>query len=316
MNLKTIFLAGGRFWGLQKYMDTEVKGIVETEVGYANGHTETVKFNDLHQDNTGYCEVVKVSYDADAITLGELLDEYYYTIDPTAYNRQGVDVGSQYRTGIYYIDEADCEIIKKSLSNLQKSYEYSILVECEPLTKYITAEPYNQKYLSKNPRGYCPIDFKKIRELKAAIVKPELYKRKTRQELEALLTPLQYEVTQESKTESAFENEYWNKFDDGIYVDITTGEPMFSSKDKYDAKTGFASFGKPLDPNAVIEFPDVLDENLTLQATGRVGKTFLGHIYNDGPDGGKRYSINSAALRFIPAEDLEKEGYGYLKLKF
>ncbi|MDD5945802.1 MAG: peptide-methionine (S)-S-oxide reductase MsrA [Clostridia bacterium] len=312
MNIKNIYLAGGCFWGLQKYMDTEVNGIIETEVGYANGITEDVKYNDLHQNNTGYCETVKVVYDSDVISLSELLKEYYYTIDPTSINRQGVDVGSQYRTGIYYTDEADRPIIEASLAELQKKYTQAVVVECLPLTKYITAEGYHQKYLDKNPRGYCHINFAKIKDLKAAVVDPSLYSRKTRQELQEFLTPIQYAVTQENKTETPFENEYWDKFDEGIYVDVTTGEPMFSSKDKFDAKTGFASFTKPIDPNAVTEFPDVFDENLTLQVMSRVGKAYLGHIYTDGPNGSKRYSINSAALRFVPACDMEKEGYGYL----
>lgn len=312
MAIKTIYLAGGCFWGLQKYMDTEVKGVIETEVGYANGHTEDVKYNDLHQNDTGYCETVKVKYDSDIISLKNLLDEYYFTIDPTILNRQGVDVGSQYRTGIFYIDESDRPIIEKSLEELQKYYEKPIVVECKPLTKYITAEKYHQKYLVKNPGGYCHINFQKIRNLKAAVIDPSLYTKKTRQELEKTLTPLQYAVTQQNETEPAFDNEYWNKFDDGIYVDITTGEPMFSSKDKIDINSGYAVFTKPIDPNAITEMPDIFSGNIDLTALmSRVGKSYLGHLYEK--DGQKHYSINSASLRFIPAEDMEKEGYSYLK---
>ncbi|MCD8037360.1 MAG: peptide-methionine (S)-S-oxide reductase MsrA [Clostridiales bacterium] len=312
MNKKEIYLAGGCFWGLQKYMDTEVKGVIETEVGYANGHLDDVKYNDLHKMETGFCETVKVVYDSDVIPLSELLEEYYYTIDPTSINRQGVDVGSQYRTGIYYTDESEKETIEASLLNLQKRYAEKVVVECLPLTKYITAELYHQKYLDKNPRGYCHINFNKIRTLKAAVIDPSLYTRKSRQELKETLTPLQFAVTQENESESPFENEYWDKFDDGIYVDITTGEPLFSSKDKYDAGDGYASFKKPIDPNAIEEFPDVFDEDLTMQAISRVGRAFLGHIYDE-PGGKKRYSINSASLRFIPSADIDKEGYGYIK---
>ena len=124
---------------------------------------------------------------------------------------------------------------------------------------------------------------------------------------------MQYAVTQEHETETPFENEYWNNFEKGIYVDVTTGEPLFSSADKYDAKTGFPSFTKPLDPNTITEIDDVFDENLNLEAISRVGKAHLGHIYNDDPDGSRRYSINSAALLFIPESELEEKGYGYLK---
>lgn len=313
MDKKEIYLAGGCFWGLQKYMDTEVDGVLATEVGYANGHTEDVKYNDLHQMDTGYCETVKVTYDADVIPLSKLLEEYYYTIDPTSVNRQGVDVGSQYRTGIYYTDDTDQDTIEASLAALQKKYDQKIVVECLPLTKYITAEGYHQKYLDNNPRGYCHINFTKIRKIKAAIVDPSLYTRKSRQELKECLTPLEFSVTQENMTETPYDNEYWDKFEDGIYVDITTGEPLFSSKDKFDSKTGFASFTKPIDPNTVTEFPDVFDEDLTIQAMSRVGKAYLGHVYEDGPNGGKRYSINSASLKFVPAADMENEGLGYLR---
>lgn len=313
MKKHEIYLAGGCFWGLQKYMDSEVKGIIETETGYANGHTETVKYNDLHQNETGYCETVKVVFDEDVISLSELLNEYYYTIDPTALNRQGVDVGKQYRTGIYYTDEADKPVIEASLKQLQTKYEAAVVVECLPLTKYITAEGYHQKYLDKNPKGYCHINFQHIRNLKAAVVDPSLYSKKSRKELETSLTPLQYTVTQEHETETPFENEYWNNFEKGIYVDVTTGEPLFSSADKYDAKTGFPSFTKPLDPNTITEIEDVFDEDLNLEAISRIGMAHLGHIYNDGPDGSRRYSINSAALLFIPESELEEKGYGYLK---
>ena len=312
MNEKTIYLAGGCFWGLQKYMDTYVDGVIKTEAGYANGRTENVKYSDLHQFKTGYCETVKVIYNAEIISLTDLLNEYYYTIDPTTLNRQGADRGSQYRTGIFYTDESEREIILNSLDELQKRYNEPIVIECKPLTKYVKAENYHQKYLEKNPNGYCHINFKSIEKLKSAIVDPSMYTRKTRQELKEALTPLQYCVTQENATEEPFKNEYWDKFDSGIYVDITTGEPLFSSSDKYDAGTGFATFSKPIDPNAVIEAPDVLDENLTIEASSRIGRAHLGHIYTDGPRGQKRYSINSASLRFIPSENIVKEGYSYL----
>ena len=129
MKKSEIYLAGGCFWGLQKYMDAEVKGILETEVGYSNGQSENIKYSDLHQYKTGYCETAKIIYDADAISLSELLKEFFYTIDPTTLNRQGADFGSQYRTGIYYVDENDRPIIEKSLSELQNKYKDRIVVD-------------------------------------------------------------------------------------------------------------------------------------------------------------------------------------------
>lgn len=310
MKSAEIYLAGGCFWGLQKYMNTEVKGIISTEVGYSNGWSETTGYNDLY--HTGFSETVKISYDADLISLSELLKEFYYTIDPTTLNRQGADFGTQYRTGIYYINETDKPIIEKSLVQLQKEYSEHIVVECKPLLKYIKAEEYHQNYLSKNPNGYCHINLDKIRKLKSAIINADLYRRKSRIELENSLTPIQYAVTQEHKTEEPFNNEYCDFDSDGIYVDVTTGEPLFSSKNKFDAGTGYPSFTKPIDPNAIIETPDVFDDDLNIEALSRVGKAHLGHVFYDMPNEEKRYSINSAALRFIPTAKMANEGYGYL----
>lgn len=166
MKKSEIYLAGGCFWGLQKYMDSEVAGVLETEVGYANGWSENVKYNDLHQMNTGFCETVKVIYDSDTISLSDLLKEYYFTIDPTTLNRQGADLGTQYRTGIFYTDENDRPIIEGSLAELQNNFKERIVVECKPLTKYVKAEEYHQKYLDYNPNGYCHINIEKIRRLK------------------------------------------------------------------------------------------------------------------------------------------------------
>lgn len=311
MALKIIYLAGGCFWGLQRYMDTEVKGVVSTETGYANGKTDTVTYGEVCSLNTGFSETVKVTYDTSVTDLETILKEYYYTIDPTSINRQGADIGSQYRTGIYWTDENDVPVIKNSLAELQKNYKQKIAVECEPLKKYITAEEYHQKYLEKNPTGYCHINFQKIRDLKSAFVNSTLYVKKSREKLEKTLTPIQYSVTQQFENEEPFNNLYWDKFDKGIYADITTGEPLFSSGDKYDAGTGFPAFRKPMDPNVIRELPDVTDPLLTPAAISRVGMCYLGHIYED--KGRKHYSINSAALMFIPENEMDEKGYGYIK---
>lgn len=317
MALKTIYLAGGCFWGLQKYMDAEVKGVILTETGYANGKGDHATYEEVCFLKTGFAETVKVVYDPSATTLKNILKEYYYTIDPTSINRQGADRGDQYRTGIYYVDEDDLPIIENSLKELQRGYKEKIAIEYGPLKKFIPAEEYHQKYLDKNPGGYCHINFQKIRDIKAAIVDPSLYTKKSREELEKLLDPLQYAVTQGYEDEEAFSGNFLNNTRDGIYTDITTGEPLFCSSDICSSDSNYLTFKKPIDPNVIKEIPGIQDPGLTL-AISRAGLSYLGHIYVDEKTGEKTYGINSAALSFIPKEEMDERGYGYLKdhLKF
>ena len=151
-----IYIAGGCFWGTEKYLSS-LEGVVATEVGYANGRTENPSYEDVCYKNTGHAETVKVEYDPNVLPLGELLELFYEVIDPTSVNRQGNDVGTQYRTGIYYIDENDLPIIKESLKELKREYPVPLAIEVEPLNNYYPAEEYHQKYLDKNPGGYCHI---------------------------------------------------------------------------------------------------------------------------------------------------------------
>lgn len=154
--LKEIYLAGGCFWGMEKYLSA-VKGIVETTVGYANGNTENPSYEEVCHNNTGHAETVKIVYDPTVIRLEFILRLYYDVIDPTSVNRQGADVGTQYRTGIYYADEKDKDIIENSLKELQKHYDQPIVIEALPLMNFYPAEEYHQSYLDKNPNGYCHI---------------------------------------------------------------------------------------------------------------------------------------------------------------
>lgn len=156
INNKVIYLAGGCFWGVEKYLDL-VNGVVETEVGYANGNTENPSYEDVCRKNTGHAEAVKVVYNPDEISLEDLLNHFYKVIDPVSINKQGGDRGVQYRTGIYYVDKEDDDRIKGSLKELQKDYREPIAVEVMELQNYYVAEDYHQKYLDKNPRGYCHI---------------------------------------------------------------------------------------------------------------------------------------------------------------
>lgn len=291
-----IYLAGGCFWGSEKYLSL-INGIVETEVGYANGETENPTYEQVCRNNAGHAETVKVIYDSNKISLEKILELYYDIIDPLAINRQGNDVGVQYRTGIYYTDETDRIIIQKSINQLAERYNKPIAIEVKPLLNYCAAEDYHQKYLDKNPRGYCHIGADKFAKAKTANLN---------------LTKLQYEVTQNSATEPPFQNEYYDNFKQGIYVDIVSGEPLFLSTDKFESGCGWPSFSRPINDELIKELEDYKIGIKRIEVRSKTADSHLGHVFNDGPKdkGGLRYCINSASLKFIPKEDMEKEGYG------
>lgn len=312
-DLKTIYLAGGCFWGTEKYLSS-LKGVAATEVGYANGRTENPSYEDVCYKNTGHAETVKVEYDPSILPLKDLLILFYEVIDPTSVNRQGNDVGTQYRTGIYYIDETDLPIIKESLKELKKEYPVPLAIEVEPLDNYYPAEEYHQKYLDKNPGGYCHIGEEEFAKAKALQAAKKPYQVKSEEELQDMLTPLQYEVTQHSATEPPFQNEYYNNFKEGIYVDITTGEPLFVSTDKFESGCGWPSFSKPISSDLVRELKDNTYGMQRIEVRSKTSDAHLGHVFTDGPRelGGLRYCINSASLQFIPKEEMLAKGYGYL----
>jgi peptide methionine sulfoxide reductase msrA/msrB len=311
--MSEIYLAGGCFWGTEKYLSM-IRGVLSTQVGYANGKTENPTYEEVCHTNTGHAETVHVVYDPAILSLEFLLELYYDTINPVSVNRQGGDIGTQYRTGIYYVNEEDLPVIEHSIAKLQKKYSKPIAIEVEPLHNFYPAEEYHQKYLDKNPGGYCHIPRAKFEKAKIAVVSPAAYKAPDTSELREKLTATQYEVTQNSATEPPFHNEYWDFFKPGIYVDITTGEPLFASSDKFESGCGWPSFSKPIDPNVIREKQDTSFGMHRTEVRSRVGNAHLGHVFNDGPrvSGGLRYCINSASLRFIPKEEMEKEGYGYL----
>jgi peptide methionine sulfoxide reductase msrA/msrB len=245
-----------------------------------------------------------------------LLALFYKAIDPTSLNRQGNDVGRQYRTGIYYTDPEDLSDITRSINRLKKDYNKPIAVEVMPLRNYYPAEEYHQKYLDKNPGGYCHISPGLFEAAKQAVVDPFEYQKPDEENLRNKLSPIQYDVTMNNGTEPPYRNEYWDLFKEGIYVDIVTGEPLFTSKDKFEG-CGWPSFSKPIDPEGIRSNKDFSHGMIREEVRSRVGDIHLGHVFPDGPkaSGGLRYCINSAALRFIPKEKMEEEGYGkYLSL--
>ena len=308
-----IYLAGGCFWGAEKYL-AAIRGVLKTQVGYANGTTENPSYEDVCRRGTGHAEAVRVVYDKAVLPLKFLLSLYYEAVDPTSLNRQGNDRGVQYRTGIYYTDADDRPVIDASIAGLREKLAKPVAIEVGPLKNFSPAEEYHQKYLDKNPGGYCHIGTDKFSRAAAAVVDPSAYSPPDRAALRASLTPAQYAVTQEAATEPPFSNEFWDHTRPGIYVDITTGEPLFSSADKFESGCGWPSFSKPLDPDVVREKKDASLGRIRTEVRSRLGDAHLGHVFSDGPrdTGGLRYCINSAALRFIPKEDMDREGYGYL----
>lgn len=308
--LKTIYLAGGCFWGVEAYME-KVYGVADVVSGYANGNTENPTYEDVLYKNTEHAETVKVDYDPEKISLEKILDYYLLVVDPTSLNKQGNDRGTQYRSGVYFTDENERKIIEERLKKEQEKYKDKIVVEVQKLENFYKAEEYHQDYLKKNPNGYCHIDISKANEV---IIDQSKYPKPSDDELKKKLTEAQYKVTQENDTEHAFSNEYWDNEEKGIYVDVATGEPLFSSKDKYDSGCGWPSFTKPISKEVVTYHKDFSFNMERTEVRSRSGDSHLGHVFDDGPKefGGLRFCINSASIRFIPLEDMEKEGYGYL----
>ena len=244
-----IYLAGGCFWGTEQYLK-QINGVVDTEVGYANGNTDRPTYKEVCTDRTGFAEAVHVVYDPSRLPLSLLVQLYFKSIDPTSLNRQGNDVGTQYRTGIYYTAPADEPLIAAELAKLSKAYGRRLAIEVLPLKNFYKAEDYHQDYLAKNPGGYCHIPqalFDMAREANKAEGRPVAYTKPAADELKKRLTPEQYEVTQHAATERPFQNAYYDEFREGIYVDVTTGEPLFLSTDKFESGCGWPAFSKPID---------------------------------------------------------------------
>ena len=308
-----IYLAGGCFWGLEHLMQS-IPGVIDAQSGYANGTCKAdADYKTVCAGSTGFRETVRVEYDSEKVSLDALLLAYFYVIDPTVQNRQGNDVGSQYQTGIYYTNEAARETVQR-IYDLEKSRRTKFFVECGPLLNFYPAEEYHQDYLQKNPGGYCHIPREEIELFSKLRIDPGDYRKPAAESIREKLTSEQYRVTQENETERPFQNELWNKFEKGIYVDVVTGEPLFSSTDKFESGCGWPAFSKPIEAPAVIERQDDSHGMRRTEVRSRAGDSHLGHVFEEDPDSpnGVRYCINSAALRFIPFEKMEAEGYGYL----
>jgi peptide methionine sulfoxide reductase msrA/msrB len=326
---KVATFAGGCFWCTESDLE-KVPGVLKVISGYTGGFKENPTYEEVCSGRTGHLEAVQVYYDPSRVTYEQLLDVFWRHIDPTDEDGQFVDRGSQYRSAVFYHDEEQKGLAEKSRDALAKSGTFAkpVATKILPLAKFYEAEDYHQDYHRKSPSRYQfyrsnsgrdPF-LKKIwgdDEQKSAAPAGESWAKPDEAALKQKLTPLQYRVTQQNGTEPPFHNEYHDNKREGIYVDIVSGEPLFSSLDKFDSGTGWPSFTRALDPDNVVEREDRHLFMVRTEVRSRRGDSHLGHVFPDGPaPTGQRFCMNSAALRFIPKEDLEKEGYGKFRKLF
>jgi peptide methionine sulfoxide reductase msrA/msrB len=317
METSVIYFAGGCFWGMEKLMQS-IPGVTEAVSGYANGTCEAdATYESVCSGKTGFRETVRVDYDPARVSLDQLLFAYFAVVDPSVRNRQGHDVGTQYQAGIYYTDDEAKQIVER-VAAIERRRSGRFFIEIAPLNNFFPAEEYHQDYLDKNPGGYCHIPFAEIERIKKAIVDAGKYVRPSDDEIATKLTPEQLAVTQRAATERPFQNEFFEHGEKGLYVDVVTGEPLFTSADKYASACGWPAFSKPVEESVVVERDDRSHGMIRTEVRSRAGDSHLGHVFEGDPESpsGVRYCINSASLRFIPYEKLEEEGYGYIKGKF
>ncbi len=322
-------LAGGCFWCMEPPFIT-LDGVEEVIAGYTGGEMEDPSYEEVSSGETGHYEAVEIYYDPEKISFAEILDVYWRHIDPTDRGGQFADRGPQYETAIFYHGEEQKKTAERSRGKLESSgkFDEPIATEILPAEEFYPAERYHQDYYQKNPVHYE--SYKELSGREGFIEqvwaeeedgpegdeKYEEFEKPSQEELRRELTDLQYNVTQEKGTEPAFHNEYWDNEEEGIYVDVVSGEPLFSSTNKFESGSGWPSFTRPLEPSLIREAKDTSSGTVRTEVRSRYADSHLGHVFDDGPKPtGRRYCINSAALEFIPVTELEERGYGeYLEL--
>jgi len=325
-NVNTIYLAGGCFWGVEAYFE-RVLGVVDAQSGYANGDTENPSYEDVVYgiwetnslgvlekiQDSGHAETVKVDFNENVISLEEVILHFLRIIDPYSVNKQGNDVGVQYRSGIYYTNEQQLKKVQTVIDEFEEREGQRTAIEIEPLQAFYTAEAYHQDYLEKNPFGYCHISLSLAEK---PLFDFEVERDMSEEALKERLSYTSYNITQNAGTEYPFTSELLEVHEKGIYVDIASGEPLFSSEDKFTSGTGWPSFTKPITADAIRYVSDIY--YYVVEVRSEISGSHLGHVFTDGPKdrGGLRYCINGAALEFIPYEEMEEKGYGSYSILF
>ncbi len=326
---QTALFAGGCFWSMQAAFE-KVYGVITAVSGYTGGRNKKPTYSNYAEN--GHLEAVLVTWDPARVSYNDLLDAYWHHTDPTDAGGQFVDRGPQYRPIVYYMNDQQKAQAEASRTALAKSGKLPrpVVTDIQKAGDFYAAETYHQDYPKKNPDNYAfyydnsgrPQFFAKTwgdaanTDPAAPPAQGASWTKPATDQLKKMLSPMQFDVTQHEGTEPAFDNEYWNNEQDGIYVDIVSGEPLFSSTDKFDSGTGWPSFTRPLVPSNVVLHEDRSFGMTRTEVKSRYAGSHLGHLFDDGPaPTGLRYCMDSASLRFIPVADMQKDGYGqYLKL--